>query len=82
MKIKSNIMYEVPLDVVGNPKAMYFIKLDPNGTVSSVERLKSSGYAGYDAALVNAIYRSAPFPKRNDGVMPVSFEITFSMKDF
>ena len=80
-RIRRNIVYQVMPNLVGNPGAGYLIKIAPNGAISVIQKLRSSGYADFDAALLRAIEKSAPFAKSGDGTMPVSFEITVLMKD-
>ena len=59
-KVKSN--WILPQDLQGNPEAVFSVVQLPNGEILSVRLLKSSGNAGYDAAVERAILKSSPLP--------------------
>jgi colicin import membrane protein len=62
-KIRGNIV--LPPDIKGNPEAIFDVVLLPTGEVLE-DRLrlrKSSGHAGYDAAVERAIRKSSPLPR-------------------
>jgi len=60
-KIRGNMT--LPLDVKGNPEALFDVVQLPNGEVLSVKLKKSSGHAALDAAIERAILKSSPLPK-------------------
>ena len=60
-KIKGNIV--LPADLKGNPEAVFDVVQLPGGEILSVKLKKSSGHAGYDAAVERAILKSSPLPK-------------------
>jgi colicin import membrane protein len=60
-KIRANIL--LPPDLKGNPEAIFDVAQLPTGEVLTVKLRKSSGHAGYDAAVERAILKSSPLPK-------------------
>ena len=64
-KIKGNIV--LPLDIKGNPEAIFDVVQLPSGEILSVELKKSSGHAAYDRAVERAILKSSPLPKPEQG---------------
>ncbi len=60
-KIKSNIV--PPLDIKGNPEAIFDVVQLPSGDVIDVNLRKSSGYKPYDDAVDRAIRKSSPLPR-------------------
>ncbi|WP_211467523.1 cell envelope integrity protein TolA [Collimonas silvisoli] len=72
-KIKSNINFNVPEGLAGNPAAEFDVQLLPDGSVASVRLRKSSGVSGFDEAVKRAIEKSAPYPKDKTGSVPSSF---------
>ena len=72
----------MPPDVPGNPEAIFDVTLLPSGDVLTVRRRKSSGHAGYDAAVERAIHAASPLPKPDQ---PSTFrrdlELKFRPKD-
>ncbi len=63
-KIRGNIV--LPPDLKGNPSAIFEVVQLPTGEVISVRLAKSSGHAGYDAAVERAILKSSPLPLPDD----------------
>jgi colicin import membrane protein len=80
-KIKSNIIFNVPEGLAGNPAAEFDVQLLPDGSVASVRLRKSSGVSGFDEAVKRAIEKSAPYPKDKTGSVPSSFIGTHKPKD-
>ncbi len=73
-KIKSNINFNVPDGLIGNPSVEFDAQLMPDGSVASLHLRKSSGVPGFDEAVKRAIEKSAPYPKDSKlGVVPPSF---------
>lgn len=64
-KIKGNIV--LPPDIKGNPEAIFDVVQLPSGDILSVKLKKSSGHAGYDAAVERAILKSSPLPRPEQG---------------
>ena len=60
-KIKGNIV--LPIDLKGNPEAIFDVVQLPSGEILNVRLKRSSGHAGYDAAVERAILKSSPLPK-------------------
>ena len=63
-KIRGNII--LPLDIPGNPEAIFDVTLLPTGEVLTVRKTKSSGHPGYDDAVERAINKSSPLPLPDD----------------
>ncbi|HEY0845212.1 MAG TPA: cell envelope integrity protein TolA [Noviherbaspirillum sp.] len=82
-KIKSNTIYVVPENLAGNPPVEYAVELLPDGTLRSAPRkLRSSGIAGFDEAVLRAIDKSQPFPRDDKtGTVPSSVTISHKPKD-
>ena len=79
-KIRGNIV--LPPDLGGNPEAIFDVALLPDGSVLTVRRRKSSGHAGYDAAVERAIYKSSPLPRPDQpGVFRRDLELKFRPQD-
>lgn len=72
-KIKSNITFSVPDDLTANPPVEYEVDLLPDGSISGIHKLKSSGVPGFDEAVLRAIQKSQPYPKDKSGSVPSSF---------
>jgi colicin import membrane protein len=72
----------LPPDISGNPEAIFDVTLLPSGDVLNVRMRKSSGHAGYDAAVERAIRKSSPLPKPDQpGVFRRDLELKFRPKD-
>ena len=82
-KIKSNTIYVVPENLAGNPAVEYAVELLPDGSLRSGPRkLKSSGIAGFDEAVLRAIEKSQPFPRDDKtGSVPSSVTVSHKPKD-
>lgn len=79
-RIKSHTVFNVPVDLAGNPPVEYVVELLPDGTLRSTPRkTKSSGVPGFDEAVLRAIDKSQPFP-RDDKTGNVPSRITISHK--
>lgn len=60
-KIRGNIV--LPLEIKGNPEAVFEVTQLPSGEVISVKVKKSSGNPALDTAVERAILKSSPLPK-------------------
>ena len=60
-KIKANI--SLPLEIKGNPEAIFDVVQLPTGEVLSARLRKSSGHEAYDQAVERAILKSSPLPR-------------------
>lgn len=80
-KIKSNINYIIAEDLPGNPPVEYLVELLPDGSVSGIRKIKSSGIPGFDEAVRRAIEKSQPYPKDKSGTVPASFKGIHKPKD-
>jgi len=60
-KIKANI--SLPLEIKGNPEAIFDVVQLPTGEVLSAKLRKSSGHEAYDRAVEWAILKSSPLPR-------------------
>jgi colicin import membrane protein len=80
-KIKSNINFNVPNDLAGNPPVEFEVRLLPDGSISGIRKIKSSGLSGFDEAVQRAIERSQPFPKDKSGTVPGYFNGIHRPKD-
>jgi colicin import membrane protein len=79
-KIRSNIV--LPLELAGNPEAIFDVALLPTGEVLTVRKRKSSGHAGYDQAVERAILKSSPLPKPDEpSVFERQLELRFRPQD-
>jgi colicin import membrane protein len=75
-KIKGNIV--LPPDIKGNPEAIFDVVQLPSGEILSAKPKKSSGHAGYDAAVERAILKSSPLPRPEQGdIFSRSLELKF-----
>lgn len=72
-RIKSNINFNVPVGLAGNPPVQYEVQLLPDGTVAGLHLTKSSGVPGFDQAVRRAIEKSQPYPKDKSGSVPSNF---------
>lgn len=81
-KIKSNTIYVVPESLAGNPAVEYAVELLPDGSVRGARKLKSSGIAGFDEAVLRAIEKSTPFPHdEKTGTVPSTVTVSHKPKD-
>lgn len=64
-KVKGN--WILPIDLKGNPVAVFVVIQLPTGEVLSAQLKKSSGNASFDSAVERAIVKSSPLPKPEKG---------------
>jgi colicin import membrane protein len=77
-KIQGNVSYTGGKQDV---EALFRVTQLPTGEVISVRKIKSSGVPAYDAAVENAINKSSPLPKKDDGTVARELDIVFNLKD-
>lgn len=64
-KVKGN--WILPIDLKGNPVAVFTVIQLPTGEVIDVKLRKASGNPAYDTAVERAILKSSPLPKPDKG---------------
>ena len=80
-KIKRSTSYIGDTDVPGNPRATFKIEQLPTGEIISVRKIKSSGIPAFDDAVERGINNSSPLPKKKDGTVERSIEVSILMKE-
>lgn len=80
-KIKRSTSYNGDTDVAGNPRTTFKIEQLPTGEIISVRKTKSSGIAAFDDAVERGINNSSPLPKKKDGTVERSIEVSILMKE-
>ena len=80
-KIKRSTSYNGDTDVEGNPRATFKIEQLPTGEIISVRKTKSSGIRAFDEAVERGINNSSPLPKKKDGTVERSIEVSILMKE-
>ncbi len=81
MIIRRNTVFVTPATLDGNPAVEYAIELWPDGSLrSEPKRIKPSGIAGFDEAVLNAI-RKSRFPPDGTGKYPPSIRLYHKLKD-
>lgn len=81
-KIKSNTIFSVPENMVGNPTVEYTVELLPDGSIRRpIKKNKPSGVPGFDEAVLNAIEKSQPYPTDKNGSVPSSISVSQHPKD-
>jgi len=78
-KVKPNIVY--PDVVSGNPRAEVRVRAAPDGTITSVQLVKSSGNKAWDDAVVRALHKTETLPKDTNGTVPSEFNFGFRPQD-
>jgi len=64
-KVRGN--WILPMDLKGNPEAVFVVIQLPTGEVLSTKLRKPSGNTAYDTAVERAILKSSPLPKPDKG---------------
>jgi colicin import membrane protein len=83
-KIRNSIRRRIvlPLDLQGNPEALFLVTQLPTGEVLEAKLVISSSHTGYDDAVLRAILKSSPLPKPdNPGLFQRELKLTFRPKD-
>ena len=79
-KVKSH--WNLPMDMKGNPEAIFRVVQLPTGEVLDVKLARSSGIPAYDQAVERAILRSSPLPKPpNEALFSRELELKFRPRD-
>ena len=78
-KVKPNIVY--PDMVSGNPRAEVRVRAAPDGTITGVQLVKSSGNKAWDDAVVRALHKTDTLPKDTNGKVPSEFTFGFRPQD-
>jgi len=79
-KVKSN--WILPMDLKGNPEAIFNVVQLPTGEVLTVKLVRSSGIPAYDQAVERATLRSSPLPKPpNEALFNRELELKFRPRD-
>lgn len=81
-KIKGATNYGGDKDTPGNPQVEFRIQQLPTGEIISVKKIKSSGTPAFDDAVERGINNSSPLPKKKDGTVERSLDISFKLKEF
>jgi colicin import membrane protein len=81
-KIKGATNYGGDKDTPGNPRVEFRIQQLPTGEIISVKKIKSSGTPAFDDAVERGINNSSPLPKKKDGTVERSLDISFKLKEF
>lgn len=79
--IKQHIAYSVPDGTSPQVVATFTIEQLPTGEVVRIRLVRSSGLAGYDAAVERAIARASPLPRKPDGTVTPVLTIDFRPVD-
>lgn len=81
-KIRGRII--LPVDLQGNPRALFAVRVLPTGEVVHVQLLHSSGQPAYDDAVQRAIIKASPLPMPTNSMLASQFEnlnLKFSPND-
>jgi colicin import membrane protein len=78
-RIKARIQYADRTS--DNPEAVVSVEQLPTGEITQVQLVKPSGVAAWDAAVIRAIRAASPLPKRKDGTVARTLELSFRPKE-
>ena len=79
-RIRSRISFD-PARAPDNPEVIFMVEQQATGRVIKVTKKKSSGNAGWDAAVERAIWGSSPLPKTADGQVENPLTLAFRPLD-
>ena len=79
-RIRSRISFD-PARAPDNPEVIFIVEQQATGRVIKVTQKKSSGNAGWDAAVERAIWGSSPLPKTGDGQVENPLTLAFRPLD-
>jgi TolA protein len=78
-KIAGNVV--LPRNIVGNPEAIVWVVLLPDGVVLTTKLVQTSGNAAYDQAIERAITNASPLPVPQDFTLFMHFrELTLNFR--
>lgn len=78
-RIKARINY--PDRGPGNPEAIVAVEQLPTGEITRVRLIKPSGTPAWDAAVQRAVWAANPLPKKKDGTVARTLELSFRPKE-
>ena len=79
--IRRNIVFQVPADLEGNPRAVFQVQLRPDCGLAGVRLRRSSGVPAWDQAAERGIQRTDPFPRPADGTCKPELEVSLVPRD-
>jgi colicin import membrane protein len=79
--LRANTNFNLPIELAGNPKAIFTVLLAPDCTIQSVKLKRSSGLPAWDTAAERGISRTDPFPRPRTGACERELEIARGPKD-
>ncbi|MGA1526807.1 MAG: cell envelope integrity protein TolA, partial [Burkholderiaceae bacterium] len=79
-RIRSRISFD-PVRAPDNPEVIFVVEQQATGRGVKVTKKKSSGNAGWDAAVERAIWGSSPLPKTADGQVENPLTLAFRPLD-
>ena len=79
-RIRSRISFD-PVRAPDNPEVIFVVEQQATGRVIKVTKKKSSGNAGWDAAVERAIWGSSPLPRTADGQVENPLTLAFRPLD-
>ena len=80
-RIKSHTRFTPAQIVQGNPEVQFAVELQPDGTISRLRKLRTSGIPGFDDAVAKAIEESQPFSADTTGKVPMAFMVAHHFLD-
>ncbi len=79
--IRRNIVFQLPADLEGNPRAVFQVQLRPDCGLAGVRLRRSSGVPAWDQAAERGIQRTDPFPRPADGTCKSELEVSLVPRD-
>ncbi len=79
-RVRPNIVFNAQ-EVAGNPQAVVEVDCAPDGAILNIRLVRSSGNSAWDNAILRAVEKSDPMPRRDGKQAPKRFAITFQPKD-
>jgi TonB family protein len=79
-KIKKLLVYDIPKDLVGNPKVIFQVTIFKDGEILAIEQLLRSGHPDYDAAVLRAINQASPLPIQVEGASTRQITLSVLMR--
>lgn len=78
--VRRHVVYPNVDELPGNPGVEFDVRLDADGSITSVTLAKSSGYPDWDAAALRALRKTERFPLDVNGKTPPRIRITMRPK--